>query len=77
MVALLVAAIGVLALVGLVVAARSRIGTDPSSSVAAFNRALTAMESGAGGDRAALDTGEEGPDAAEESHPADRAHPAH
>jgi hypothetical protein len=50
-VALLVVAIGVLALVGLLVVARSRFGTDPSSSVAAFNRALTAMEPGSGHDR--------------------------
>ena len=80
MVGLLVAAIGVLVLAGLLVAARSRVGTDPSSSVAAFNRALTAMEPGAGRDRPAPDA--DGADEAhaddeDEAHVEDRAHPAH
>ena len=71
MVGLLVVTIGVLASVGLLVVARSRFGTDPSSSVAAFNRALTAMEPGGGHDRPSPDT--EGGD---EAPAPDRAHPA-
>lgn len=47
---LLVIAIGVLAVVGVALALRSRQGEgDPSSSVHAFNRALSAMEPGSGG----------------------------
>jgi hypothetical protein len=42
--------IGVLVLLGLLVMGRSRRGgSDPSTSVDAFNRALSAMEPGAGG----------------------------
>lgn len=44
---LLVVAIVVLVVLGLVTAVRSRhAGGDPSSSVQAFNRALTALEPG-------------------------------
>lgn len=53
---LLVVTIVVLTLVGLFVAGRTRLGgSDPSSSVDAFHRALTAMEPGAGRGRAAPD----------------------
>ena len=72
MVALLVLVIGVLALIGLLVAARSRPGGDPSSSVAAFHRALTAMEPGAARDRRAPDAGD-----GEDGHAGDRARSAH
>jgi hypothetical protein len=68
---LLVVAIGALVVVGLLVAARSRVGTDPSSSVEAFNRALTAMEPGAEDDRPVPD-----PDDDDETSTEDRAHPA-
>jgi hypothetical protein len=68
---LLVVAIGVLVVVGLLVAARSRIGTDPASSVEAFHRALTAMEPGAVQERSGPD-----PDDDDEAHAEDRAHPA-
>lgn len=71
MVAVLVLAIAVLVLAGLLVAARSRAGTDPSSSVVAFNRALRAMEPGATRDREAP-----GADGDDEAHASDRAHPA-
>lgn len=51
---LLVVAIVMLTLVGLFVAGRTRLGgADPSSSVDAFHRALTAMEPGAGRGRPA------------------------
>jgi hypothetical protein len=46
----LLVVIGVLVLIGLLLVGRSRRGgNDPSSSVDAFNRALTAMEPGAEG----------------------------
>jgi hypothetical protein len=46
----LLVVIGVLVLIGLLLVGRSRRGgSDPSTSVDAFNRALTAMEPGAGG----------------------------
>jgi hypothetical protein len=59
----LLVAIGVLVLIGLLLVGRSRRGgSDPSTSVDAFHRALTAMEPGAdGGERAAQPTAE--PDA--------------
>lgn len=58
---LLVVVIVVLAAVGLLVAGRGRLGgSDPSSSVDAFHRALTAMEPGAGRGRAAPDAGADG-----------------
>jgi hypothetical protein len=78
-VGMLVLAIVVLVLAGLLVVARSRVGTDPSSSVAAFNRALTAMEPGAGRDSAAPDadgSDEATADGADEAPAEDRAHPA-
>ena len=79
MVAVLVLAIAVLVLAGLLVAARSRAGTDPSSSVVAFNRALRAMEPGATRDRepgATRDREAPGADGDDEAHASDRAHPA-
>jgi FtsZ-interacting cell division protein ZipA len=46
----LLVVIGVLVLIGLLLVGRSRRGgSDPSTSVDAFNRALTAMEPGADG----------------------------
>jgi hypothetical protein len=46
----LLVAIGVLVLIGLLLVGRSRKGgSDPSTSVDAFHRALTAMEPGADG----------------------------
>lgn len=46
----LLVVIGVLVLIGLLLVGRSRRGgSDPSTSVDAFNRALTAMEPGAEG----------------------------
>lgn len=70
----LVVAIGVLVLAGLLMAARSRSrfgGGDPSSSVQAFNRALSAMEPGAR-DRSAQQPGHSG---AEGEHPPRQAPP--
>lgn len=73
---LLVIAIGILAVVGVALALRSRQGEgDPSSSVHAFNRALSAMEPGAGGrarSAAADDAdGEPAPDDADRRSPRD------
>lgn len=70
---LLVIAIGVLAVVGVGLAVRSRQGEgDPSSSVHAFNRALSAMEPGSGGRRRSAATdgadGQPAPDGATEGH---------
>jgi hypothetical protein len=65
---MLLVVIGVLAVVVLLLFGRSRrSGGDPSMSVQAFNRALTAMEPGSGGPPASEPQGHAGEDV--EGHP--------